>query len=167
MTTTATATKENDTVTETTFNFDQFCRLVSIAKKFKHDLRSNECKACASKRSQAIYLQCKTNTSKNARVIKKAITKRKRSEVNSFIESCILQAKYTRSEIIALCVDKFKDKALSTFATILSDSKNEKYFKMYQLRCLTKVDAKTKIMSFTDRKAYRDLIKAQKQVVNQ
>lgn len=66
--------------------------------------------------------------------------KRARSDKHScvqFIESLIAQARYTQKEIVSMTCAAFNDLAVITVRTYVTDSKNERYFRVHKFDALT------------------------------
>lgn len=72
--------------------------------------------------------------------------RKKRSDLVIALEHYLSEARYTRKQIIDMCMYRF-DCAVSTVKTYLTDSKNAKYNVFSQLVC---EDSKTKIMHFVN-----------------
>jgi hypothetical protein len=71
--------------------------------------------------------------------------KRAKSDKHScvkFIESLISQARYTQKEVVALTCQAFNDLAVITVRTYITDSKNERYFRVHKFDALTLTNAR-------------------------
>ena len=78
----------------------------------------------------------------------KAKKTKKSPEGRLYIIGLIEKAKYTRKEVIALCMKKFPESAMSTWGTAISDSFNPKYYQKTGLGRYLKRDANG-ILSFS------------------
>lgn len=58
-----------------------------------------------------------------------------------YIESLISQARYTHKEVVSMTCAMFNDLALVTVRTYVTDSKNERYFRVHKFDALTLVNS--------------------------